>query len=227
MIKLYSGTPGSGKSLHIADKIYCLNARRIPIISTMRIDAKKLKHPELFYYYDIFDLTPSILIDFANSWNDSHRYSGFKEGYIICIIDEAQLLFNTRDFNVAGRKEWLQFFTMHRHYGYNFILATQWDRMLDKQLRALLEFEVVHRKLKNCGKLGFFVSYFLQLVGFGRTPFIAIEKYYPLKEKTGSYLFFGKKRLYKLYNTHEILKTDYNYNTMRKNIQQTNIKIKY
>ncbi len=48
------------------------------------------------------------------------------------IIDEAQLLFNARDWTVKGRERWTWFFTMHRHFGFFILLCAQFDRMLDR-----------------------------------------------------------------------------------------------
>ena len=54
------------------------------------------------------------------------------------------------------------------------ILISQSDRMLDRQIRALIETEVRHRKLNNYG----FGGMFLTLLTFGRTWFIAIDYWY-------------------------------------------------
>lgn len=58
--------------------------------------------------------------------------------------------------------------------GFNVILISQSDRMLDRQIRALIETEVRHRKLNNYG----FGGMFLTLLTFGRTWFIAIDYWY-------------------------------------------------
>ena len=57
------------------------------------------------------------------------------------IIDECQIIFNCRDFGRKDRGAWVTLFSQHRKLGFNFILITQNDRMLDKQIRALVETE--------------------------------------------------------------------------------------
>jgi hypothetical protein len=41
-----------------------------------------------------------------------------KEGEILLLIDEAQLMFNSRKWQNISRQGWLSFFSQHRHYGY-------------------------------------------------------------------------------------------------------------
>ena len=77
------------------------------------------------------------------------------EDSILLIIDEAQMLFNPRDWNAKDRIEWLKFFQVHRHFGFSIILVSQSDMMLDKQIRALIEYEEIHRKVSNYGIRGY------------------------------------------------------------------------
>ena len=98
------------------------------------------------------------------------------------VIDEAQLIFNSREFGRKDRMQWVSLFSQHRHLGYNFILITQHDRMLDRQIRALVESEVRHRKLNNYGFIGFLLSLIqVQL-------FVALEYWYG-----GNHLLLGKE----------------------------------
>lgn len=43
MVSLYSGTPGSGKSLHIAERIYRRMQQRRPVIANFQIRKKGIK----------------------------------------------------------------------------------------------------------------------------------------------------------------------------------------
>ena len=82
--------------------------------------------------------------------------------------------------------------------GYNIILATQFDRLLDRQIRSLVEYEIIHRKINNYG----FAGALLGLI-FGEKPlFIRIEYWYPIKEKISVTFFKGKKKLYNLYDSY-------------------------
>lgn len=200
-IYLYSGTPGSGKSLHISERIQALNARRVPIICNLQINLKYLKYPELYIWCDLYDLSPSFLI---------HEFIEFKkcgaikhEGDIYLILDEAQRKFNCRDYRDSERRAWLDFFSIHRHFLFNVILSCQWDSMLDKQIRCLIELEVKHRRFWSLGLIGKICEIILM-----RKIFFRIENYYGLHQVISRDVSFGGKRLYRLYNTHEIIVQD-------------------
>lgn len=193
MIYLYSGTPGSGKSLHQAKDIYDYIRWGYPIIANFDIDVKKIpKAKGEFIYLDNEYLTPETLMKFSRVWFSTHK---FHEGAIRLYIDECQLLFNARDWAQQGRKEWLKFFTQHRKYGYDVILVAQFDRMIDRQVRSLIEYEVIHRKATNSGATGAW----LKLL-FGEL-FVAVEVWYPMKERLSATWYKANKKYYSLYDT--------------------------
>lgn len=70
-----------------------------------------------------------------------------REGKGLLILDEAQLIFNTRDF--SKNKAWIEFFTQHRKLGWNVLLIAHHIQMIDKQIRPLVEIETRFRNLKN------------------------------------------------------------------------------
>lgn len=194
MIFLYSGTPGSGKSLHTAEVITNGLKRKRPIICTFDVD-HNLKGYKYFTYVNDRNLTPKFLIEY------SHRYFNGKriqEDKILLVIDEAGLLFNSRDWNASDRNAWLKFFSLHRHYGYCVILIAQNDRMIDRQIRSLIEYQYIHRKLTNYGMKG----KFLNLI-FGGHTFISVKVWYPMKEKVGQDIFHGSKKLISLYDSYQ------------------------
>ena len=112
------------------------------------------------------------------------------------VIDECQRIFNARDWGQKGRGEWLTFFTLHRHLGYDIVLIAQFDRMLDRQIRSLIEYEYIHRKVSNFGWKGKLLSCF----ALGNL-FVTVKVWYPMKEKVGSEFFRAKKMYYGLYDT--------------------------
>ena len=78
-----------------------------------------------------------------------------REGEIRLFIDECAVYFNARNWNDSKRKDWIKFFhSQHRKLGYDVYLVTQFDSMVDKQVRALVEYEFKHRKLNNVGWVG-------------------------------------------------------------------------
>ena len=196
MIYLYSGTPGSGKSLHMAQDIFFKLKRKHSVIANFMIDENIVKkglfgNKEIgnFTYMDNEELSVTKLVEFAKK---NHKMG--KENQTLLCIDECHVLFNPREFTRKDRLPWIQFFTQHRKLGFNIILVTQNDRLLDRQIRGLIEYEVSHRKVNN-----FKIGKMLPL-----KTFIAIERWYGVNEKIGSTFFVYQKRLGKLYDSYKM-----------------------
>lgn len=193
MIILYSGTPGSGKSLHVADMILKRDRIGLYTICNFEVNNDLLIHPDRFFYIDNLNLSPDLLFSFSIDYFKEHK---FREGSILLILDEAQLLFNVREWNKSGRSDWIHFFTQHRKVGYDVILIAQFDKMIDKQVRSLFEYEYIHRKVSNFGWKGKLLS-----IWSGNRLFICVKMWYPMRTKVGSERFHYKKKLGLLYDT--------------------------
>lgn len=196
MIYLYSGTPGSGKSLHIAKDV--LNKLRFGgnVIATFEVNEKVVgKRKGNFTYIDIDVITPKYLIDYAVK---NHKKG--KEGQTLLIIDECPKIFNSREYIRSDRMEWIKFFQVHRHFGYNIILVSQNDRLIDRQIRAFVEYDVKHRKLNNYGFIGVILSI------FHMPSFIAVTYWYGVREKVGQEVFFYRPKLGKFYDSFAMFK---------------------
>lgn len=192
MIRLYSGTPGSGKSLHNAKDVINRSRFGKPVIGNFPCDLSK--YPKANYtYVPNYQLNPDFLMNYSREYFKGKR---IKEGALLVVIDECQLLFNSRDWQQKGRNEWLSFFTQHRKFGYDITLIAQFDRMIDRQIRGVIEYEYIHRKMSNYGLGGKIMSLF-----FGGNTFVVVQMWYPLKLKVGSELVHAKKRLYSIYDT--------------------------
>lgn len=194
-IWLYTGTPGSGKSYHAARDIVSRLKRGGGLITNFPVNEnfvkKKKAHVE---YWDNSDLTAERLVAYALQ----HHKIG-KEGQCLVVIDECQIIFNCRDFGRKDRNAWVQFFAQHRKLGFNVILITQSDRMLDKQIRTLVEEEVKHRKLNNYGFGGMLISLTM------RTWFIAISYWYGGNRLvTGKQIFAYNKKYEKIYDSYRL-----------------------
>lgn len=113
------------------------------------------------------------------------------------MIDEAQLVFNCREWLQKGRADWVSFFTRHRKYGYHIILITQMVKMLDNQCRGLLEYEVLHRKFSSFGLKGLILS----LALLSPTLFACVRLWAPINEKIDSEVIRYSGRIGRLYNT--------------------------
>lgn len=192
MIYLYSGTPGSGKSLDLARVLY-VNKKSTFIIN-FPCSLVNEKDRDIFYISDWESTLPQDLTDFSEKYFKTHR---FKEGAITIIIDECQLYYNTREWSKTNRMGWLKFFTNHRHFGFDIILCCQNSMMIDKQIRNLIEIEVVHRKINNMGLGGLFIRCLM----LSPTLFIKVHFYFPLKLKESASYFRYKKKYAEIYDS--------------------------
>lgn len=207
MIYLYSGTPGSGKSLHSIKDIVFKLKRGGNVISNFPVAVNKIKSKKSvgnFVYKDNKELTTDFLYDFALK----NHIKG-KEAQTLLVIDEAQALFNPRDFRDVNRKGYNQFFSLHRHLGYNVILVTQNDRLLDRQIRCLIEYEVKHRKINNFKTLGMLLPF---------KTFACVSYWYGVRERLGVEFFRYRKSLSDLYDSYALFDNVSNKEIIKKEV---------
>lgn len=193
MIYLYTGTPGSGKSLHVIKDIVNKLKSGGNVISNFPIDVDRIKFKKgklgEFIYKPNQDLTVDFLMDYAKN-----KHIKGKEAQTLIIVDEAQGKFNSRDFRDKDRKEFNYFFTIHRHLGYNVILITQADRLLDRQIRCLVEYEVKHRKINNFK--------FFRYIPI--KTFICITYWYGVRSILEREMFLFNKKIASLYDSYAL-----------------------
>lgn len=164
MIEMYTGFVGSGKSYHatrrgvtIADapagKRWVVANFPIKPKRTLRSKLpwighkfKKQENSPRWIYRENDELTVEWLIQ------TSHEKGWYgNESQCLLLIDEAGILFNSRDWNVKPeeRKGWIKFLSQSRKFGYDVVFIVQDARMLDRQIRSLSEYEVQHKKMNN------------------------------------------------------------------------------
>ena len=196
MITLYSGTPGSGKSLHVARQIETYLRRKQTVIANFPINTDLIskngkKRIGDFIYLPNNRLSPQFISEYAMKFHKAG-----KESQSVIVIDEAGIMFNSRNFLERSREAWIQFFMTHRHYGYDVILISQVDRLIDRQIRAFIEYDVKHRKANNFKTIGLILSL------FRISTFVAVTYLYHLRNEKNSAEFFRyRKRDGKLYDT--------------------------
>lgn len=195
-IILYSGTPGSGKSLHAAKTIIDWFKKGKPVITNFDLDISKYTNAN-HRYVDDDELTPDFLLQYSREYFQGRKLTKRDEDTILLVVDECQLLFNSRDYQKKDRKVWIKFFSTHRHLGYHVILIAQMDKMLDKQIRGVIEYEYIHRKLSNFGKAGKLLT-----IALAGEMFTAVQMWYPLKMKIGTTMFRGKRRYFRIYDSY-------------------------
>lgn len=199
-VNLYSGTPGSGKSLRAAYKLIEWMKMGRRVIANFEIDEtyfdkyrKRKKKLGEFVYCDNGNLTVKYLKDFAKA-----KHQPFKERQTLLIIDECAAMFNSRTYGRTDRMEWIDFFRLHRKLGYEVILISQSDRLIDRQIRAFIEMEYKHRAMKNYKTFGWILS--LLCGGL----FHYSEFWYGMNIKTNGGMFLLNRKKAKIYDTFKI-----------------------
>jgi len=183
-VTLYTGTPGSGKSFNAAKRMWSQLRLKRDVISTVNIDLNLIsnngkKKLGRFTYIPIQELTPEFLYAYYSIYHTKG-----KEHSTLLVIDECQTIFDTMGYAQKGRSEWQTFFAKHRHMGYEVMLLTQHDKLIDKKIRCQLEYEMVHRKINNYG--------FMWMFPF--KVFAQISYWYGSKMRmSGGFILFRKK----------------------------------
>jgi len=200
-ILCWDGTPGSGKSFHMAKMLLGKFKTKTNIIvnfpmNQKMVDKAKLKQKKGdVIYKDNSDLTVSFLVRYALS---NHKLGVENQGIIV--FDEAQIIFNSRNMDRNERARWISFFTQHRKFGYNIYLVCQSMRMIDRQIRDLVETETTHRKINNNGFGGMLLTLFTW-----HSFFMAIEKWCGGNGVIVSKDFFVySKRISKIYDSYHL-----------------------
>ena len=191
MVICYTGTPGSGKSLHCSNQILFHLRHGQNVICNFPINTEiiKKKYRNNFYYLPDSELTPHWLFEFAKAF---HKKKGEDQTFLI--IDEAQRLFPI-DRVYERRKEWEQFFQLHRHWGFSIILVTQNMSYINKGIRIQTEYEVKHRKINNYG-IGGLILTLLHI-----PLFVALTYWQGTRERIYSDFFLYKRKYGKMYDT--------------------------
>lgn len=190
MITAYTGTPGSGKSLHSIRRILQYLKAGKQVIANFPIKVNNLpeKHRNGRYFYVKNEqITVDYLYQFATMYHPTDA-----ENQTLVMIDEASIKFNCRTYSSKDRLAFCDFFAQHRKLGYDIVLVCQNLRQLDRQIRDNVEIELVHRKLN---RFSFFMFLPFPL-------FVAIERNKAINnEKNGSEFFLYSKKVGSLYDT--------------------------
>lgn len=195
MISCYTGTCGSGKTYHAVKDILEKLQKGGYAIGNIELNLSE-KYRSHYKYVDMYEITIPLLMDYAKEVTEKIGRR-LKEDELLLVIDEAQLIFNCRDWNDQGRREWTKFFQLHRKVGYGIILVTQMAKMLDKQIYGVMEYEVLHRKASNFGLKGKVVS----LLMFSPTLFVCVTLWACMREKIGVKMIPYYKGVARAYDT--------------------------
>lgn len=143
-------------------------------------------------------LSVDYLVNFAKRYHKVNDRGQILEKQTLLVIDECQVLFNSRSWNQKGRLKWIEFFTQHRKYGYTVILISQHKDLIDRQIRHLLEFDYEHRNVKNFKAIGLFLG--LILGNF----FVIPVSWMSNGKHDHTEFMVAPKKYYKLYDSYKI-----------------------
>lgn len=197
MIYVYTGVPGSGKSIHAANDVrFALNHGR-PVIANFPLgEDAHVKQRELFTYIPNEQMNPDDLKRYSDEyWSNSEKM--FREDWLLLVFDECQLLWNSRRWSEKTRMEWLSFLSQSRKYAYKIIMIAQSAKMVDNQFRMLFDTEINHRKLSSMGALGYLLSR-----PFRDRLFMRVSYLYQTGERLGSQWSVGCKRDMQMYDSY-------------------------
>lgn len=229
MIYFFTGRPGNGKSLHMAEIIYSEMKKGKNVIANFEINEhafdklfkfQKAKLGNFIYESNEYWLNNAYksdtkrysyldgLYNYALQFHKRNSRGQIIEHQTLLVLDECQELFNARSWNRKDRLEWASFFRQHRKYGYDVYLISQDDKVIDKQIRSILEYEQEHRCINN-------YKFFGKLLGFfaGGKLFVCITRWYSKKGKDAhikSQFFIGKPKFYTFYDSYKLF---HGYNT--------------
>lgn len=198
MIEIYTGYPGTGKSLHVAQRVRAVARRGYPVISNVRYALDKGRS----IYVPNSRLSPRWLEDFGQDyWQGKGQV---KEGSILLVIDEAQLILNARDWQDSARMSWLGFFSQHRKLGYSIVLVAQTRDMLDKQVRSLAEEYVAHVRIDRMRILGPIIS----ALFLTHPVVLCVHRYAGVRQdsrdaRLRSEYVIGRRSLYRVYDSYQ------------------------
>lgn len=201
-IHVYTGTPGSGKSLHAASDVRFELTRRHPrpVIANFPLGNDAPVDYDvrgaMYHFIPNDEMSASAIISIADRfWSESGR--DFQEDYITLVLDECQLLFNSRLWNQSTRMQYLEFLSQSRKYGIKVLLIAQATKMIDNQFRMLIEVEHNHRRISSMGPLGYAAS-----LPFGGRLFLIVRYLYQCSERLGRDLFRGSKADIMMYDSY-------------------------
>lgn len=139
---------------------------------------------------------------YAFNFHERDKKGQFKLHQTLLVLDECQELFNSRSWNRKDRLAWCSFFRQHRKLGFDCILISQDDKCIDKQIRSVLETQILHRNVSKYKTLGKIISF-----PFGGNLFMTIKSQYGYSKKdakTGSKFIYGSNKYFDIYDTTQL-----------------------
>lgn len=219
MITIYTGRPGSGKSYHATEVIHNALLHGKFVISNFEVYMPDALMRDFFYVPTLEWMQNAYkgekrkfsylqgLYGFAYQFHETDASGRFIEGQTLLVLDECHLLFNSRTWNRPDRLAWCEFFREHRKLGFDVLLITQNDAVLDKQIVPIIEFKYEHKNVKNYKVFGRALARLA-----GGSLFTCAISMYAIKSKRDAHIrtewIRGKTAVFAMYNTSKVFRPD-------------------
>lgn len=151
MYIIHEGVPGSGKSYDAVKRMLdVLKGKRVVYTNIDGVFNQRSLEAIAAYTGLDYSEVRQLLRPLDNQTQVKRFWEHCESGSYI-IIDEAQLYWNSRDYQLQDNKDHGAFASTHRHQGYDVLLITQRAERIDSALRALCEWRYRYRKLNFFG----------------------------------------------------------------------------
>lgn len=211
-VYFFSGKGGTGKSIHAARMIDEWICQGKNVIANFPINEsfwdkrrqKGKKVGKVLYATNDGLLKYGVrgLVGFSDQFHSRTSDDKMIEKQTLVILDECQMLFNSRSWNIKGRSDWVAMISQHRKFGFEFLLISQDLTYVDKQIRCQFQYNYEHINLKFYKTFGFLLSF---ICG---NFFVIVVRSMDVGKKDHSEFRIGQKKYYKLYDSYMIFDTD-------------------
>ena len=150
MIICFMGWPGGGKSYDAMNKI--LDNIQLGRNVYTNIDGcdDKVCQEHHKAITGLSDLDYQTTFHFLTKEQVFHFWDFVKPGSLI-VIDEIHNFFGNRDWDTQKNKDFVEWASTHRHYGFDLVMLTQHLEKVDKHVRSCTEWTYEYRKINFLG----------------------------------------------------------------------------
>lgn len=160
MINAIFGRPGGGKSYE-ATKYFILPSilkDRRKVVTNVPIDLDYVEKVHGLEYADLITVVDGAFSDFGEVRpfahpNDYLQYKDWRNEKgqgVLFVIDECHL-----PLGQTAKKEITEFYSMHRHYGFDIYLISQGHRKINRDIRDMIEISYNCAKMEALGASGY------------------------------------------------------------------------
>lgn len=202
-ISLVTGKIGSGKTIWAVEEIVEHLSKGLTVYTNIDLIFEEIKKyvQRVKRVTIVEDQFNWVDINNDRNWDEKIRW-GTQDGNVLCVWDEVQLFFNSRDWakTQESSKKLLSFLTQSRKACVDVVFITQVSTTMEKQFRvqAQWEYYIINSKQLSLGPLG-------------RLPFnfmIVYQKDNESRLTVKTTMKGYSKRLFPLYNTLSMLDTE-------------------